>query len=161
MVSLNKVIASILELQDSKKITGIKDIEDDGEEGEIDKKIILKKEVDPIAIMHTIYTKTNMQATKPVVFKVIDEFQDLDYNVKAFLLDWIDMRIETKRRVLNNKLIKAKERQHILHILLFLFISSNAYFNQLKINNNDSFPLNHHIFHLILNIFLILLNKTP
>lgn len=126
MVSLNKVIASILELQDSKKITGIKDIEDDGEEGEIDKKIILKKEVDPIAIMHTIYTKTNMQATKPVVFKVIDEFQDLDYNVKAFLLDWIDMRIETKRRVLNNKLIKAKERQHILHILLFILNKDNA-----------------------------------
>lgn len=126
MVSLNKVISSILELQDSKKITGIKDIEDDGEEGEIDKKIILKKEVDPIAIMHTIYTKTNMQATKPVVFKVIDEFQDLDYNVKAFLLDWIDMRIETKRRVLNNKLIKAKERQHILHILLFILNKDNA-----------------------------------
>lgn len=126
MVSLNKVVGDILTLQDEKKITGIKDIDNQGEEGEIDLRLVLKKEVDPIAIMHTIYTKTNMQNTKSVVFKVIDDFQDLDYSVKQFLLDWIDMRIETKRRQLNHKLIKAKERQHILDILVFILNKDNA-----------------------------------
>lgn len=126
MVSLNKVLGDILSLQDEKKITGIKDIDNQGEEGEIDLRLILKKEVDPIAIMHTIFTKTNMQNTKSVAFKVIDDFQDMDYNVKQFLLDWIDMRIETKRRQVNHKLIKAKERQHILDILLFILNKDNA-----------------------------------
>lgn len=126
MVSLNKVLGDILALQDEKKISGIKDIDNQGEEGEIDLRLILKKEVDPIAIMHNIFTKTNMQTTKSVSFKVIDDFQDLDYNVKQFLLDWIDMRIETKRRQLNHRLIKAKERQHILDILVFILNKDNA-----------------------------------
>lgn len=126
MVSLNKVLGDILELQEQKKITGIKDIDNQGEKGEIDLRLILKKEVDPIAIMHTIFSKTNMQTTKSVSFKVIDDFQDVDYNVKQFLLDWIDVRVETKRRQLNHQLIKAKERQHILSILVFILNKDNA-----------------------------------
>lgn len=126
MVSLNKVLGDILELQDQKKIIGIKDIDNQGEEGNIDLRLILKKEVDPIAIMHTIFSKTNMQTTKSVSFRVIDDFQDLTYSTTQFLLDWIDMRIETKRRQLNHKLIKAKERQHILAILVFILNKDNA-----------------------------------
>ena len=42
MVSLNKVLGDILELQDQKKIIGIKDIDNQGEEGNIDVRLSLK-----------------------------------------------------------------------------------------------------------------------
>jgi len=125
-VSAIDVKNDIISLFEENKIQGLKDIRDDSDIGYIELVLYLKKEVDPVSIMHTIYTKTNMEKTFPVNFKLIDDYEDFDFNVRSLLLNWIDFRRETKRRLYNHKLIRARERQHILEILLFILNKDNA-----------------------------------
>jgi DNA gyrase subunit A len=120
------VVKDIIELVEQGKIQGLKELRDDSsEEDGIDFSIYLKKEVDPVSIMHTIYAKTNMEKTFPVNFKLISDYQDTDYTIRSFLLNWIDFRRDTKRRLYNHELIKSKERQHILEIILFVLNEDN------------------------------------
>lgn len=121
------VLDDIINLQEKGKIQGIDRIDDDSNsQNGIKVHIHLKKEIDPITILHTIYTKTQMEKTFPVNFKLIDEYQDYDYSIRKLLLDWIDFRRETKRISYNHKLIAARERQHILETLLHILTGTNG-----------------------------------
>ena len=96
---------------------------------EVDKihyEIYLKKEVDPYTVVQQLYTKTQMEKTVPVNFKLIEDYADNDYNIKTVLQTWVDFRRESKRRLYSNKLLKSVERQHILEILLFILNEDNA-----------------------------------
>lgn len=104
----------------------LKAISNDSEKTNMSYKIFLKKEIDPITIKHLLYTKTQLEKTFPVSFKVVEDYEDVDYNIKNLLLTWIDFRRETKRRIFNHKMLKSKERQHILEILLFILNKDNA-----------------------------------
>lgn len=126
-VSAGNIIQDIIKLHDEGKIQGINSFADhSSEDVGLLFEIILKKEIDPVSIMHTIYTKTNMEKTFPVNFKLIDDYQDFDYNVRSLLLDWIDFRRETKRITYNNKLVASTERQHILEILIHILTGKNG-----------------------------------
>ena len=116
----------IFELLNDGKTNLMRDFKDESDITHMHYKIFLKKEVDPYAVMHMIYSKTQMEKTFPVVFKLIEDYADNDYNIKSILQTWIDFRRETKRRYFNMKLLKAKERQHILEILLFILNKDNA-----------------------------------
>lgn len=124
--SLQDAKIDILDLFESNKIRGFKDIRDNSDNKKIEIVIYLKKEVDPYVIMHTIYTKTSLEKTFPVNFKLIDDYTDTDYNIKDLILSWLDFRRETKRIIFNHKLLKVKERQHILEILIFILNKDNA-----------------------------------
>lgn len=126
-VNSDDVKADIIDLFKENKMQGLKKIDDQSSERNGTKVIFyLKKEVDPVSIMHSIYTKTNMEKTYPINFKLIDDYQDVDYNIRSLLLTWLDQRREVKRRLFNHTLIKAKERQHVLTILLFILNKDNA-----------------------------------
>lgn len=125
--NLLDIIQDIITLFEENKMQGFKEFRDDSDtEHPIDFKIYLKKEVDPVSIMHTIYAKTAMQKTFSVNYKLIDDYATMEYNIRSILLTWIDFRRETKRRYLNHTLIKNKERQHMLEILIFIFNEDNA-----------------------------------
>lgn len=98
----------------------------------------LKKEVDPYAIRELIYTKTNMEKTFPVRFILLEDYVDNDYSLKDIILAWIDFRRETKRRILNYKLTKYRERQHILKTLLFILNEDNAEKTATLIKNSNN-----------------------
>ena len=89
-------------------------------------RITLKKEVDPVSVMNEIYSKTQMEKTFGVRFKLTEDYMDTDYNIRSLLLTWIDFRRESKRRIYAYKYTEAKERQHILEILLFILNKDNA-----------------------------------
>lgn len=126
-VASNNIKADLIALHSENKIQGIIGIDDDsGSTKGIKLHIRLKKEVDAVTIMHTIYTKTQMEKTFPVNFKLIDDYQDSDYSIPALLNSWIDFRRETKRIEYNYKLIEAKERQHILDIILLVLTGENG-----------------------------------
>jgi len=109
------------------KLPGLKDIEDDySERNGIKLKLFFKKEVDPISIIHTLYKKTDLEKTYPVNFKLIDDYEDRDFNIRMLLLSWINFRRDTKRRIYNHKITKVRERQHILKILLFILNEENG-----------------------------------
>lgn len=133
------VLEDIIKLQETGKINGIDRIDDNSnEENGIEIHISLKKEIDPVSVMHTIYTKTQMEKTFPVNFKLIDEYQDYDYNIRTLLVDWIDFRRETKRIAYNHKIIAAKERQHILDTVLMILDGKNGEKALAKIRNAET-----------------------
>lgn len=132
-VYYNGVEAAILDLQDKGKLGGIIDFKLYGKNKtnsptEFEVKIILKKEIDPYVIREAIFAsnKTRMQRTIPVNFKLIDDYEDIDFNIRSLILTWIDYRREFKRRLYNHKIIKARERQHILEKILLIFTGSNG-----------------------------------
>jgi DNA gyrase subunit A len=125
-VSLDKIKINIINLFKENKIQGIKYIDDKTKLNKVKIIIYLKKEVDPITIMHSIYSKTDMEKTFSVNFKVIDDYEDFDYNIKSLLLLWIDYRREIKRSYFNHKLLEKRERQHILETLIFITNSDNG-----------------------------------
>lgn len=123
--SSDPILLSIVKLIKEGKLPGVVGI-DDNTSTEVEMHIILKKEADPYSIIQTIYTKTALEKTFPVNFKLVDDYQDYDYTIKSLLLDWIDFRRESKRIYFNRKMVEYKERQHILEILLYILNGTNA-----------------------------------
>lgn len=126
MVGWNTVKPAIINLLNDGNNNIIKGISDITEDKTMRFKIHLKKEVDPVAAMHTIYEKTDMEKTFPVRFKLTESYTAQDYNVKSLLLTWIDFRRETKRRYYAHRLRSLRERQHILAILIRILNKDNA-----------------------------------
>ena len=117
----------ILTLLNDGKVNMLRDITDENDDPNgMCYRLYLKKEVDPVSVRHMIYAKTQMEKTFPVKFKLLEDYEDGDYNVRSILLTWLDFRRETKRRIYNHKLLKATERQHILEILIFILNKDNA-----------------------------------
>ena len=125
-VSWETIKRSVFELLNDGKVNLMKDFKDKSDINNMHYLIYLKKEVDPYAVVHMIYNKTQMEKTLPVSFKLIEDWSDNDYNIKSVLQSWIDFRRETKRRYFNIKLMKSKERQHILEIMIFILNKDNA-----------------------------------
>lgn len=129
MTSWNKLKKNIIPLLNDGKnniLKDIRDLSDKGTNGQMRFKLILKKEADPITAMHKIYKKTEMEKTFPIQFKLIENYTDTDYSLKAIIQTWIDFRRETKRRIYANKFSSGKERLHILDILLLILNKDNA-----------------------------------
>lgn len=125
-VSWETIKRSVFEILNDGKVNLMKDFRDESDIDHMHYLIYLKKEVDPYTVVHMIYSKTQMEKTLPVSFKLIEDWSDNDYNIKSVLQSWIDFRRETKRRYFNIKMMKSKERQHILEILLFILNKDNA-----------------------------------
>lgn len=126
MVSWENVKKPIFAILTDGKNSYMKDFRDESGINHMHYEIHLKKEVDPYMILNMIYSKTQMEKSLPVNFKLIEDYCDNDYNIKSILQTWIDFRRDTKRRYYNHKLLKSRERQHILSILLFILNKDNA-----------------------------------
>jgi len=126
MVYWEKIKKSVFDILTDGKNSLMKDFKDESDIGHMHYKVFLKKEVDPYSVVNTIYSKTQMEKSFPVNFKLIEDYEDNDYNIKSLLQVWIDFRRDTKRRYYNHKLLKSRERQHILSILLFILNKDNA-----------------------------------
>lgn len=126
MVYWEKIKKSVFDILADGKNNLMKDFKDETDNGHMHYEIYLKKEVDPYAVVNAIYAKTQMEKSFPVNFKLIEDYEDRDYNIKSLLQVWIDFRRDTKRRYYNHKLLKSRERQHILKILLFILNKDNA-----------------------------------
>lgn len=126
MVNWNTIKPVIINSLNDGKNNLLKGIDDLTDETGMRFKLQLKKEADPVSVMHTIYSKTNMEKTFGVNFKLTENYTDQDYSIKSLLQTWIDFRRETKRRYYAHRLTAGKERQHILSILLMILSKDNA-----------------------------------
>jgi len=123
----NEIKRNIIQLFKDNKLQGLKRINDrSGSRSGVHIEFHLKKEIDPEAIKYLIYKKTKMEDSYSVRFKFIDDLKYHDCSIRSILLEWIEYRRETKRKIFNQKLTEAKERQHILEILLFILNKDNA-----------------------------------
>lgn len=126
MVYWESVKPNIIKLLNDGKNNLLKGIDDESDESNMRFRIILKKEADPIAVRHLIYSKTNMEKSFGINFKLTENYTDNDYSIKSLLQTWIDFRRETKRRYYAHKLTAGRERQHILDILIMILSKDNA-----------------------------------
>lgn len=124
--SLKNIHDKILELVDTKVITGIKDFKFNNTETQVDYKIILKPGADPYQILQILYKKTKLQDTKSISMVTIDDYEIKTTNVRDILNSWITFRRDFKRRILNREIVTKYERIHILDILLFILNKNNA-----------------------------------
>lgn len=88
--------------------------------------LYLKKEANPYEIRDIIYAKTNMQVPTNIRFNLVDVYEIRKFNLKSLLLEWIDFRRETKRRLFQNQISTKFERIHILEVILMLLSKDNA-----------------------------------
>lgn len=128
---LNSIIKKIIELVDTKVITGIAGFidnngNDEDEPDTINYTIVLKDNADPYKILNMLYKKTSLQDSQHVDMITVDDYRVKSTNMRQLLLDWIDDRIEYKRRYLNSSIVKLYERLHILEIILFVYGKNNA-----------------------------------
>jgi DNA gyrase subunit A len=117
---------SIIYLHDEKIINGITKIDDCTKYDTADLRIYLKKEVDPHSILPIIYKRTSLEKTIPIQFKLIDDYQDVNLNLRSLILEWVNNRRYIKRRFYNQRLSKLHHRQHLLEILIFILNKDNA-----------------------------------
>lgn len=127
-VKVENIIETLNKLQAEGKIRGIKDYKDESKPNshEINRRIILKKEIDPYEVLDKIYRLTDMQSPFTVRFKLIDEYAVNDYDIRSVLLTWIEYRKDFKIRYYNHMLSKYMERHHILKTLIKILDGTEA-----------------------------------
>jgi DNA gyrase subunit A len=116
-VAGNKVVEKMIELVKSKKLDGIANIIHKTKNN-IDILIEIKKGYDPNLIKEELYRSTDLENTYYVNFEVVYDFQVQSYNLKRLILDWIELRRETKHRVYSYDYSKLSKRIHILEALI-------------------------------------------
>lgn len=130
--NLNSITKDIFEMINNGTIQGFVKRDDnchvDRKTGNyvIQYEMMFKAEVDLYVIRELIYKRTMMEKTFPVNFKLIDDYQDFDYNIRSLILHWLDFRRETLRRKFNYKLVEARERQHVLETILMVVSGKNG-----------------------------------
>lgn len=100
----------IIELVKTSKITGLVDMNNSSESvsgnwyGEnvdytdIRLEIILKKGTDPEKIRQMLFKSAGLERTFTVDFRAIYDYEDVQYNLKGYILDWLEFRRDTIRR---------------------------------------------------------------
>lgn len=80
--------------------------------------IILKKGSDANYVREIIYKTTAMEATIAVNFEVIKDETPVLMNYKQYLLNFIEFRKETKRRMYYNRLQVVKTKAHEMYLYI-------------------------------------------
>ena len=126
--TIDKIIKKIVDLREKKMFDEIKEIKDYTKNKDGVRTVIyLEPTANPYKTVEKLYTKkTDLTKTYPVGMKMVDDFKDIDYGVKSFLLEWIEYRRDTVRSSFNTQLVRAMEQQNINDILLKIVNSENS-----------------------------------
>jgi len=140
-VSMDPLVAKIVELVNDKKFEGIADIYDESPRKERKKKgkgvastepakfrtrIKLKKGFNPEKVKEALYRSTPLESTHVVRLEATFDYQNYRYSLKSGLLDWIELRRETKRRIYANQYSTISRRIHILETLISILSSKGG-----------------------------------
>lgn len=112
---LTQNIAALAKDKVIQGITGIRD--ESGKEG-IRIVIDLKKDTNPEFILNTLYVRTQLQVTMPVMNIAVMDNSLLTLNIRQFVKHFVDHRINVITSRIKFDLNAAKERFHILEGLI-------------------------------------------
>lgn len=110
----------IIALKNKTKIQGVDNIIDLSEGKEIldmKMKVVLKKGADKENIKETLYKSTSLEDTFVVNLEFTNDYENIHYNIKSYILDWIEFRMETKRRYLIDTYAKLSKELHTLETI--------------------------------------------
>ncbi|MCP4761397.1 MAG: DNA gyrase subunit A [archaeon] len=119
-VNKAKLVESIANLINNKKITGITDLRDESSRKGIRIVIELKSDSDPNAIKYQLFNKTNLQTSMSVINLVLVQKGKRPYvlNIMGLIKQFIDCREDTIIKRTEFDLKNAKKRLHIIEGLL-------------------------------------------
>lgn len=112
------IVGAIVELQNSGEISGITNFESDNTPDTINVKIHYDKKTDPYQMMQKIYTKTQLQDGIHADTIVVKDFEVMETNPRDLLIRWVEKRISDKRKILNARIVKNRERAHLIEVIL-------------------------------------------
>ena len=115
MVNKARLLASIAELVDDKKLDGISDLRDESGRSEATRIVIeLKTNARPFTVLNNLYKHTQLQQTFGAIMLAINDGRPQVMSLKALLQNYIDYRRVVVTRRTRYELERAKDRAHIL-----------------------------------------------
>lgn len=124
-VNAAHIIKHITDKKRRKDYMEISDVKDSTKNSNVNIVIELKSDADPHKFIKKLCKQTAMRRSYPVDIRMIDDYQDFDYNIKSFLLEWIEYRRDAKRAMYNNLYSIAMENKHINDTMLFILNDDN------------------------------------
>ena len=114
-VNKARLMASIAELVNDKKLEGISDLRDESGRKEKTRIVIeLKSNARPHTVLNNLYKHTNLQTTFGALMLAIVDGRPLVLGLRGFLENFIEFRRQVVTRRTKFELQKAKDRAHIL-----------------------------------------------
>lgn len=118
---INKLISQLVALTKSGDIDLI-DIVDNSKTREdkqiIDIKLYPKKGASPMIIVDKIFKATKLRDTLAMRFELTYEFDNVRYNLRSYILDWLELRRDIIRRQLIKDIKDMYARYHFLEVLV-------------------------------------------
>lgn len=112
-----KLVKSIIELADSKRIDGIADVVDHSSREGMRIVIDLKRDANPQVVLNQLYTFTQMQSTFGVIMLALVNGEPKILTLKQMLGEYIKFQSNVITRRTRYDLRKAEERAHIMQAL--------------------------------------------
>ncbi|MCX7856868.1 MAG: DNA gyrase subunit A [Deltaproteobacteria bacterium] len=113
-VNKARLIESIVDLVNTRKIEGISNIRDESSREGMRIVIELKRGESPMPILNKLYKHTQLQTTFGIIFLTIVNNEPKTLNLKGLIKEFISFRKEIVKRRSQFELHKAQERLHIL-----------------------------------------------
>ncbi len=113
-VNKSKLIESIAELAQQKKIEGISDLRDESDKDGMRIVIDLKRGAVAEVILNQLYKHTPLQNSFSIIMLALVENRPRVLGLKGMLAEYIDHRVEVVTRRTRFDLNKAEERAHVL-----------------------------------------------
>jgi DNA gyrase subunit A len=120
------LIEKIAELVNDKKLEGISDIRDESDREGMRVVIELKRDAYPRVVLNNIFKQTPVQSTFGANMLALVDNEPQTLTLRAFLVTFLDFRIETIARRTRYQLRKAEERDHLLQGLLTALANLDA-----------------------------------
>lgn len=126
-VTADKVMAKIIEIVKEKKLDGISGVVDDSDKPDpkdtesrptLRIHISIKQGFNAEIIKEALYRMTPMESSFTVRFEATYDYQNYRYSMRSALLDWLELRRETKRRIYSNEYSRLSKRYHLLESLI-------------------------------------------
>lgn len=128
--NINAIIEQIKELVEKTKIIGLQDIKDysknvktrihgiDYDLLDMYIELVVKKGANTDQLIDVLYKSTKLESTFTVNLEMVDDYENVHYSLKSFILDWIDARRETKRRLYLYRHSIRNKRLYMLNVIL-------------------------------------------
>ena len=85
---------------------------------DIDVELVLKKGADVNLAKEMLYKGTSLESTFKVNMEMVYEYENVHYNMKSYLLDWLEYRKEFKYRYYLLKYTQLHKDYHMLEVII-------------------------------------------
>ena len=113
-VNKKKLVKTIVDLADSKKIEGIDDVADYSNRNGMRVVVELKKDVNPQVVLNKLYSYTQLQSTFGVIMLALVDGVPKTLSLKDVLSNYVKYQESIIERRTRFDLKKAQDREHIL-----------------------------------------------